>query len=196
MKEQTAWIESKSKERTSQNFVKTVLELAGYKVMDYGIEHHNIDIVKEIKTSYKTKTNVRLLSMPDFVVINPDTKESELVEIKFRTVDQFDWKNSTFLFGYRSISNLIEYWKDATLVIVMDVKPYCLCVRVSEIDWNLHFRKKVETGKGLHDEVWNFSGIYRFINKVFTRITDENFSKALDLSHLRQEPDKKENKKK
>ncbi|PNX48187.1 MAG: hypothetical protein BV456_10065 [Thermoplasmata archaeon M8B2D] len=193
MKEQTAWVESKSKERTSQNFVKTILELAGYKVMDYGIEHHNMDIVKEIKTSYKTKTNVRLLSMPDFVVINPDTKESELVEIKFRTVDSFDWKKTTFLFGYRDISNLIEYWKDATLVIVMDVKPYCLCVRVSNIDWNIHFREKIETSKGIYDEIWNFSGIYKFISKMFPRVTDEIFSKALRLCHLK--PEEKEEKK-
>jgi len=181
------WSEHKSKERQSQNFVKTVLELSGYKIMDYGIETHNMDIVKEIKKTYKTKTNNRLLSMPDYVVVDPDTKEAELIEVKYRSQEYFNWKKTTFLFGYRNISNYIDYWIDATLIIVMEVKPYCLCVRVRDIDWNYHFKEKKETSKGIHDEVWNFSGIYRIINEVFPRITDKYFMKALYLSKLKPE---------
>jgi len=37
------WEEAKAKERLSQNFVKTLFEYAGYKVMNYGIENHNRD---------------------------------------------------------------------------------------------------------------------------------------------------------
>jgi hypothetical protein len=195
MSNQQEWAEHKAKERQSENFVKTVLELSGYKVMDYGIEHHNIEIVKEIKNTYKTKTNVRLLSMPDYVVVDNDTKEAELVEVKFRSQDYFNWKKTTFLFGYRNISNLIEYWKDATLVVVTDVRPYCVCIKVSDIDWNYHFREKIETSKGHLDEVWNFSGIYKLMNEAFPKITDKNFMKALYLSNLKIDP-KKDDKKK
>lgn len=46
-------------------------------------------------------------------------------------------KKTTFLFGYCDISNLIEYWNDAKLVIMMEVKPNCLYLRVSDIDWNI-----------------------------------------------------------
>jgi len=173
--EETKWVEQKAKERQSQNFVKTVLELSGYKVMDYGIETHNMDIVKD------------------------NTKEAELIEVKYRSQEYFNWKKTTFLFGYKDISNLINYWIDATLIIVMEVKPYCLCISVRDIDWNFHFKEKKEISKGILDEVWNFSGIYRIINEVFPRITDKYFMKALYLSKLRLENksgEKKETKEK
>ena len=75
------WVESKAKERRSLNFVRTVLELSGYKVMDFGIENHNQEIINEIKTNYKPDTNKKLLSMPDYVVVDEDSKESWLVEV-------------------------------------------------------------------------------------------------------------------
>lgn len=184
-KDSSEWIEHLAKERQSQNFVKTVLELAGYKIMDYGIENHCLDIVKEIKGSYKTKTNARILSMPDYVVIDPDTKKAELVEVKYRSQEFFDWKKTTFLFGFRNIKKYIEYWIDATILIVMEVKPYCLCIRVRDIDWAGHLAGKLETRKGVFDEIWNFSGIYKLINEVFPRISDKNFFKALHLTNIR-----------
>jgi len=48
------WVESKAKERYSQNFVKTVLELSGYKVMNFGVENHNQEIITLISTNYLT----------------------------------------------------------------------------------------------------------------------------------------------
>ena len=179
------WAESKSKERQSQNFVKTALELSGYKVMDYGIENHNMDIVKEIRGSYVSKTNHRIFSMPDFVVIEPETKKTELLEVKFRTIDYFNWKKTTFLFGYRNIKDYIDYWIDATIVIVMEVKPYCLCVRVSDIDWNNNFKEKLEMKNGSIAEVWNFTGKYKLFNDIFPLITNKHFMKALHLSKIK-----------
>jgi len=197
MTEDLEWAESKSKERQSQNFVKTALELSGYKVMDYGIETHNMDIVKEIRGSYKSKTNHRIFSMPDYVVVEPETKKTELLEVKFRTQDYFNWKKTTFLFGYRNIKDYIDYWIDATIVIVMEVKPYCLCVRVSDIDWNNNFKEKMEMKNGSITEVWNFSGKYKLFNDIFPLITNKHFMKALHLSKIKLsgKEDKEKNKK-
>jgi hypothetical protein len=82
MDNNSEWIEAKAKETMGQNFVKTILGLSGYEVMNFGVENHNLEIIKLIKTNYNPKTNRRLLSMPDFVVVDEDTKESWLVEFK------------------------------------------------------------------------------------------------------------------
>jgi hypothetical protein len=95
------WVESRAKERKGHNFVKTVLELSGYKVMNFGIENHNQEIVRQLKKSYKFETNRRLLSMPDYVVIDDETKEAWLVEVKTRNLKQpFELRNTTLLFKY------------------------------------------------------------------------------------------------
>ena len=85
MENDNTWVESKAKERISQNFLKTVLELSGYSVMNFGVEHHNQEIISQIKTNYHPETNRRLMSMPDYVVVDKETKETWLVEVKYRT---------------------------------------------------------------------------------------------------------------
>ncbi|MBU0496836.1 MAG: hypothetical protein KKG04_02645 [Candidatus Thermoplasmatota archaeon] len=183
MKADTDWKESKAKERIGLNFVTTILELAGYEIMQFGIENHNMSIVRKIKGNYETETNQRIMCMPDYVVVDPDTKKTELVEVKYRTVPRyFSWKDSSFLFGYRTIHNYLDYWKDLTLVITINVEPYCLCIRMKDVDWSYHFREKKETTNGKLDEVWNFSGIYKSIKDVFPRVKDEHFTKACKIN--------------
>lgn len=52
MSEKERWIESKSKERSSENFIRTILGYADYKVMNYSIENHNKEIIKQIAGNY------------------------------------------------------------------------------------------------------------------------------------------------
>jgi hypothetical protein len=187
VEKESMWLEQKAKERKGTNFVKSVLEFAGYDIMDYGIENHNMDIVRKIKGSYKTETNQRLMCMPDFVVFDPDTKEAELIEVKYRgKPEYFNWKKSDFMFGYRNIKNYIDYWKDLTLIIVMNVKPFCLCIKMKDVDWNIHYRGKIKGQKKTDDEIWNFSGIYKLINDVFPRVKSEHFKKALEIVNIEQ----------
>lgn len=83
--EQTGeWYKGKAKERLGRDFIKSVLEHE-YSVMDYGIETHNQIIVKKIAGCYDTDTNKRLMRMPDFVIVDQDTKHAELVEVKFNS---------------------------------------------------------------------------------------------------------------
>jgi len=124
MSTETEWIESKAKERLSQNFVKTVLELSGYKVMDYGIENHNQEIIKQIKTNYSPDTNRRLLSMPDYVVVDEESKETWLIEVKYRSFKYyFDMKKSNIAFKYAHMKDYQGFWKDATLILIFNVSP-------------------------------------------------------------------------
>ena len=81
MNKSPKWIDHKIKEEKSMTFIRGIFKKAGYEVMNYGIENHNQEIVKTISGNYKSKTNLRLMCMPDFVVVDPETKKSELVEI-------------------------------------------------------------------------------------------------------------------
>lgn len=179
------WEESKAKERVGVNFVKTVLGLSGYEVMDFGVENHNQEIIKQIKTNYAPETNRRLLSMPDFVVVDNDTKESWIVEAKYRSFKQaFDMKRSTITFRYGVMKSYLDFWKDATIIFVFNVAPYCLCVDVGKVNWNFHLKGKFENGRGKLDEAWNFSGIYQLINKKFPKVASESFSRAREIVKL------------
>lgn len=175
------WVESKAKERLSHNFLKTVLELSGYKVMNFGVEHHNQEIVQQIKTNYVPETNRRLMSMPDYVVIDEETKETWLVEVKYRHFENFDMKETNIAFKYGSMKSYLDFWKDATLILISNVSPYCLCVDFDKVNWNIHFKEKFKNNKGNLDELWNFCGIYEVINNKFPKVTQENFKKTLNI---------------
>lgn len=178
------WIESKAKENIGENFVRTILELSGYKVMKFGIENHNQEVIKEIKENYKPDTNRRLLSMPDLVVVDEETKESWLVEVKYRTFQDFRMNESDISFKYGKMKDYLDFWKEATLILVMNTSPYCLCIDLNKVNWNYHLKGKFKNSKGNFDEMWNFSGEYKIINDKFSKVTKENFNKALELFGL------------
>lgn len=182
MEKSEEWIMSKSYETNSHNFIKTALELAGYKVMKFGIENHNQDIIKSIKSSYSYENNRRLMSMPDFVVVDPETNETSLIEIKHRNFEQeFSMKDTEIAFKYSSIKSYVDFWKEATLILTFNVTPYCVCIDVNQINWNIHFKGKFMNAQGNKDELWNFAGIYQLLNVKFPKVTSEIFKKALGV---------------
>lgn len=165
--------------------MKSILELSGYKVMNYGIENHNMQIIKRIKGNYSSETNQRLMCMPDYVVVDPETKESRLVEVKYRQLPEyFNWKKTNFMFKYRTIHNYLEHWNDLILVFALNVKPFCICVDMDKIDWNIHFKGKQQTNSGRMDEIWNFTGLYQLINEAFPLVNNECFTKARKISNI------------
>lgn len=183
MSEDEGWIGRKATESLSQNFVKTVLRLSGYEVMNFGIENHNRDIVKQISGNYNSDTNIRLMLMPDLVVVDKDTKVAELIEVKHRNIPKyFDREKSSLMFRFQQIKNYLDYWKDMTLVITMNVEPYCLCIRMKDVDWCFNFVEKREgQNVGHSDELWNFNRIYKSLDEIFPKVTKEHFEKALEL---------------
>jgi len=160
------WAEYKAIERKGKHFIKSVLELSGHNVFDYGIEKQNLSMASKLKMNYKCSTNRRLLSTPDFLILDKTSQNSRLVEVKFRSLKIFMPKTTNFTFRYGLIKDYLEFWSDALLAITFPVKPYCLCVRISDINWNIHSRGKVNyEGKML--EAWNFNGIMRVLNDEF-----------------------------
>lgn len=179
------WIRGKSKERLGHNFVRTVLEYSGYDVMDYGIENHNQAIVSKVATNYKPETNRRLLSMPDFIVVDKETSESWLVEVKHREFKhEFDYVRTTIPFRLGQIKDYLDFWKEATVIFTFNVKPYCLCIELAKVNWSIHLKDKFEY-EGKLNEAWCFSGIYMLINNKFPKVTPESFEKALEACHFR-----------
>ncbi|RMF06451.1 hypothetical protein D6764_02240, partial [Candidatus Woesearchaeota archaeon] len=160
MTNRTEWIESKAKERMSQNFVRTVLELSGYRVMAFGIENHNQEIIKEIKSNYRWETNRRLLSMPDFVIVDEDSKKSWITEVKHRTFkENLDIRNLTVRFKQGQMRDYLAFWREATLILTFNVKPYCLCIDLNKVDWSIHLKEKITGRDNRTEEVWKFTGI-------------------------------------
>jgi hypothetical protein len=73
----------------------------------------------------------------------------------------------------------LDFWKEATLILTLNVEPYCLCVDLAKVNLNIHFKEKFENNKGGFDEYWNFLNIYTPIYENFPKVTKENFEKAL-----------------
>lgn len=180
------FIEGQAKGRIAENFIKTVLALSGYKVMDFGIENYNQEVIKLITTNYDSDSNKRLLSMPDFVVVDENTKESWLVEAKFRNLKEpFEYNKTEIPFKYSTMKRYLDYWKDATLVIVFNQTPFCICIDLKDVNWNVHFKGKFENKEGNLDELWNFSPNYQIINRKFPKVTEDKFKQALQLVGLK-----------
>jgi len=173
--------EKKGLERIGINFVKTVLELSGYRIMDYGIESHNQEITSLLKRSYKHSTNIRLLSTPDLVAYDSDTRKSHIIEVKYRKFPLFfNPAHTNIAFRYLMIKQYMQYWPETIFIVVMNVKPFCLCVDLQDIDWNKHYKGHMQI-KNRDSEIWNFNGSYKLINQIFNKVTRENFLKALDI---------------
>ena len=68
-----------------------------------------------------------------------------------------------------------------TLAIVMNVHPYCVCVRIKDIDYGEHFVKKSNKGskKGNYYELWNFNNIYKNLEDIFPKVSDKYFDKTV-----------------
>jgi len=181
-----SFIEGRAKESKGENFIRTLLKLSGYRVMSFGIENHNMGIIKSIKTNYDSKNNRRLLSMPDLVVLDDEKRESWFIEIKHRSFNKFfNMKSSNLALGYRKMKDYLDFWGEGTIIFTMNVEPYCVCVDLKDVNWNIHLKEKRELSPGNMMELWNFCGIYKKISEKFPMVNKENFSKALMLSGIK-----------
>ena len=176
-----SWKEGKAKETIGQNLIYWILQFAGYKIYKFGIENFVEDMKNEIKGNYDSDTNLRILCMPDYVIVDPETKTSVLVEIKYREKKSNTKIFEDILFRYRTINNYIKYWEDMILIIVSNARPNIRCITVKDIDWNIHLHGKIRIGKKKVDELWNFNGIEKDIKDIFPRVHAEHIFKAKKL---------------
>ena len=85
-KDTPQFFESLASGEQGQNYIKTILQQSGYTVIPYGVENHIIELKRELRGAFQTDSQKRLHLMPDYVIIDPDTKQVWLIEIKNRPV--------------------------------------------------------------------------------------------------------------
>ncbi len=166
-----------------QNFIKTILSASGYTVIPYGIEHHIVELKKELKGLYNTGTQRRLHHMPDFVVIDPESKDVWLVEVKNKSIMTNYLQETEIYLKYHNVKDIIDLWNDSVITITMPVEPYCICVAAKEIDWNIDYNGKAPgkfPGEAGQDK-WNFHRIQKPLHEVFPKVKPELLEKYANL---------------
>ncbi|MFB6089340.1 MAG: hypothetical protein ABEK36_06180 [Candidatus Aenigmatarchaeota archaeon] len=165
-----------------ERFVRYILESAGnYKVMKFGIEHHNVEIIKLIKSNYCTETNRMLHLLPDYVVVDPDTSEATFLEVKTKKLKYFSEQRTLFWFNKGDIDDYIQYWKDLILIIVINVEPHLICIDTNDISRREHLRRIGKDNHGKHIEKWKFGDIYKNINDedIFPKVDKQILERIL-----------------
>jgi hypothetical protein len=92
--------------------VKTLFEKSGYLVVPYGYEKQLISVKRELSKTSDTETWRKIRSSPDLLVLNKDTKELKLVEVKMSSYP-YPRLNRVQLENYK------EFWDDTILVMVL-----------------------------------------------------------------------------
>lgn len=177
------WHDNLAIGQQGQNYIKTILSQAGYKVIPYGVENHIEELIKQLRGAYDTKTQRRLHLMPDYVVIDPDTKKVWLIEVKNRPVVNTYHKNTDIWFNFHQVKDIMDLWEDAILVITFPVEPYCICVAVKDIDWNKQYMGSAENKNpsSIPQDKWNFHPIEKKIYDIFTKVDPMLLKKHINL---------------
>jgi hypothetical protein len=107
------------KGQVTQTILSTVLEGVGYRVRRLGVE----ELIPEIRgregAKIRNSLPERLRFIPDLVVIEPDTGETYLVEVKFRRA----LSDSVFALLLREIDARRRHWPEAfTVMMVANAK--------------------------------------------------------------------------
>lgn len=158
------------------SYACALFKYSGYDVADFGIEHQADIIQKVINKSYVPVVNQILHAMPDLIVLDKDSKEAMLVEVKYHR--RYDLQK--FRFKYRRMKNYIDYWPDAILLLIRDTAPHYLAVRVRDIDWHSHFNGSIFNDNEKTD-LWDLSSIACDVRTLFPKITDKSLMNACSL---------------
>jgi hypothetical protein len=108
--------ESRIKKEMSEGIIRALLEDAGYRVIDCGIESVLRELVCLTADAYNQLEYPRAMAdLPDFTVMNFDQTEKHLVEVKYRR----DWNKNLFL----EVGQQVETFGLITLVSVNAQPP-------------------------------------------------------------------------
>ncbi len=97
-----------------KNLTETILHNAGYEVYPFGYESFLAALKRPIYdvTSLCSETAERIRSLPDIVVIDKDTGDLYLVEVKYRGRLWDDQQADIYVDLYH------KYWNDSVLVLI------------------------------------------------------------------------------
>jgi hypothetical protein len=186
--------ENRIKKEMTEGIVKAILEDAGYRVIDSGIEK----VIRELSClSALEYANLAypdaMSNLPDFTVMNNEQTEKFLVEVKFRS----KWNRDLF----QEIRRQVEIFGELVLVSInaMPSNPkgykypstYLRCCRVKFKDGKYFVQLKFEDDAGwkhywrdfeeieFNDNTW---WAMSQLDKVFTKLNDKELDakKSLD----------------
>ena len=111
--------------------------------------------------------------MPDFIVLNKETKEIFPLEVKWRSSN-----DGNYIFNYLEVETYKEHWERTKLIFVIPYEPYFRCIELKDVNDSM---KKEILVKGNRKYLWNFRNIEKNINDLFPELTDENILKAIQM---------------
>jgi len=169
------WGEQKLKGNVAENIVEFLINSCpDWKCEKYGMENHIDSLKKDIRENYDD-TSLRIRTMPDFIAINKKEKKVKIIDVKFRSyIDETKHGMRIYQFHVGSIKDYLEFWKDASLIVVHQRKPYFKVIHIDDIKWNMHL---VDREKGF----WNFKSIDKDLQELFPEISNETIEKAVKI---------------
>ena len=165
--------EAKVKGDHGEDIIKFLINsFTNWECIPFGVENHVGELKNKIRENYNP-TAVQIKKMPDFIVLNKETKEIFPLEVKWRSSN-----DGNYIFNYLEVETYKEHWERTKLIFVIPYKPYFRCIELKDINNSM---KKEILVKGDHKYLWNFRNIEKNINDLFPELTDENILKAIQM---------------
>lgn len=160
-----------AKGRFAETIVSTLLEYAGYRVIRLGVE----EVVSEVKASTARNEHTlqlpkQLSTAPDFLVVDPATGVTILLEVKFRA--KFDDRVTASL--HKILTQQAKYWPGTVSVFVCadhnenstsnHIRNHIGCLRESDLERLIEPHEKLSKWQRL-----------RTLGGIFERVAEEQF---------------------
>jgi|SRR3989338_693902 len=173
MEDSPEFVDNKISSDKAVSFVRHILQRSGYKVINFGIETHSEEIKRYIRGNYETAALKKLHTMPDLVVIEEDTGNAMLVEVKYKKrLDPLTMKHNNML-------ETLMFWNEAIMLFVTNDHPYCQGIKLEDVSIGKHLTT-IKSGIDGKYGVWNMSLIYKDIKDLFQKVTEKHFDAALE----------------
>lgn len=179
---QECWKEYKAIGNIAENIVEFLIESTpNWRCIKYGIENHIEELKKLLKDNNQDAISRRIRSMPDFIAVNTKTNEILLIDVKFRSfLDNREPKTMLYGFGYGQIKDYLDFWDNASLVVVHNYAPYFFVINLKDVAWHKHFHSRLKTGDTLIEQ-WNFAGIQKGIKDILPELPEGAIQKAIGM---------------
>lgn len=155
-----------------------------WKCIQYGVEKHVVELKTQIKDIYISEAK-RIRRMPDFVCINKSNNKVLFCEIKRKRSVGIGPNILNFHFKKNQISEYVEHWPDAYLILAHKLPPYFYVIRLRDIDsskmlvaTNVYANLENASNGSQPMDRWNFFSISKDLKSIFPELKDEIIEKA------------------
>jgi hypothetical protein len=142
--------------------IEAYLGYFGYEIYPFGYENHYANVTRFIKRDPLKTTLTKIRAMPDLLVFDRVSGESELVEVKTSSS-----KNSKeFWIGKDRFDNYNTHWPEAILVVYMLSFGKVHCSRISELKISREGFLPHSTDPGYYLDLSLFSDLLQYFSKM------------------------------